>query len=85
MEQVHDWQPDFQPERLVAYASAEFAIADDTILAEGAAFRSRGRWYRLRFECGLSADHETVTAFQFRVGDPVPKDQWAAQNLPAVE
>ena len=81
MEQVHQWRPDFQPDALVSYALSDPVIAADGIRADGAAFRSRGNWYGIRFDCGVSPDHRTVVRFEFRVGDPVPKDEWEARNL----
>jgi hypothetical protein len=82
MEQVHAWQPAFKPERVVAYATAELAIAGDSIRADGAAVLSAGDWYTMRFDCGLSADHASVVSFAFKVGDAIPRDQWDSHNLP---
>ncbi len=82
MEQVHAWKPSFEPERIVAYAMADLAIAGDTIRADGAAFLSAGEWYTMHFDCGLSADHASVVSFAFKVGDTIPHDQWDAHNLP---
>lgn len=85
MEQVHAWKPDFAPERIVAYAMADLAIAGDTIRADGAAFLSGGEWYTLRFDCGLAADHASVASFDFKVGDTIPRDQWDAHSLPTAD
>jgi hypothetical protein len=82
MEQVHAWREALHPDRVVAYASAEVAVSRDGITADGAAFRSGHAWYALRFDCHLAPDHETVTAFAFRVGKTIPPTQWEAQNLP---
>ncbi len=82
MEQVHAWKPSFDPERIVAYAMGDLAIAGDTIRANGAAFLSGGQWYTLRFDCGLAADHAHVVSFDFKVGDTIPRDQWDAHSLP---
>ncbi len=82
MEQVHAWQPAFRPERIVAYAMAELAIAGDMIRADGAAFFSGGKWYAMRFDCGLSADHASIVSFGFRVEQPIPRAVWEAHNLP---
>lgn len=82
MEQVHAWKPEFDPERIVAYATADLAIAGDTIRADGAAFLSGGEWYTMHFDCGLSADHASVVSFAFKVGDTIPHDRWDADNLP---
>jgi hypothetical protein len=82
MEQVHAWKPSFDPERIVAYAMADLAIAGDDIRADGAAFLSAGEWYTMHFDCGLSADHARVVSFAFKVGGPIPHDRWDAHNLP---
>ncbi len=85
MEQVHQWQPDSRPDRVVAYAMSEVAIAKDTIVANGAAIRGNGGWRTLRFTCGLLPDHAEVVSFAFQVGDPVPKEEWEAHHLAATE
>jgi type IV secretory pathway VirB10-like protein len=84
MEQVHAWRRDFQPDRLVAYAMGEPKPIANGIEADGAAFRSRSNWYRIRFRCELSPDRGRVAAFAFAVGDPVPRDEWEEHGLPAV-
>jgi hypothetical protein len=81
MEQVGEWRPGFRPERVVAYALSEVAVAGDMIVADGAAFLSERSWYGLKFKCGLSPGHDTVVAFEFLVGDRVPKADWDASNL----
>ncbi len=81
MEQVQAARPDVRPERIVAYAMADLAIHGSTVVANGAAFRSAGRWYNLRFTCGLSASGTEVRSFAFLVGVPVPEAEWEAHNL----
>jgi hypothetical protein len=85
IEQVRAWRPAMKPERIVAYAMADLAIAGDRIRADGAAFLSAGEWYTLRFDCGLSADHATVVSFAFKVGETIPHDQWERHNLPTAK
>ncbi len=84
MGQIHDWQRSFEPDRVTAYALAGTKLSGQVLMAEGAAFRSRQRWYGLRFACTLSPDLKRVTAFAFHVGDPIPRDRWEALGLPAV-
>lgn len=84
MEQVHAWRRDFLPDRLVAYAFGEPKPIGDGIEANGAAFRSRSGWYRIRFRCELSPDRTRVTGFAFAVGDAVPRDDWEEHGLPAM-
>ncbi|WP_258051839.1 DUF930 domain-containing protein [Mesorhizobium sp. INR15] len=84
MDQIRRWRADYQPERVVPYATAEEKIAGTTIAANGAAFRSRKNWYGLRFKCQLAQDGESVIGFEFLVGDPVARDKWDELGLPAV-
>lgn len=84
MGQIHDWQRDFEPDRVTAYALASTRLSGRVLTAEGAAFRSRRRWYGLRFACTVSPDLKRVTAFAFHVGEPIPRERWEALGLPAV-
>lgn len=84
MDQIRQWRADFQPERVVPYATAEEKITGTTIAAAGAAFRSRKNWYSLKFKCQLAQDGESVIGFEFLVGDPVARDKWDELGLPAV-
>ena len=83
MDQIHAWRNDFPAEQLVAYARSDTRTAGDTIVAEGAAFRSRNSWYDLKFKCEVAPDHSKVVAFEFLVGDRVPRDKWDELGLPA--
>jgi hypothetical protein len=84
MDQIRQWRTDFQPERVVPYATAEEKITGTTIAANGAAFRSRRNWYGLKFRCQLAGDGESVVGFEFLVGDLVPRNKWDELGLPAV-
>ncbi len=84
MGQIHDWQRDFEPDRVTAYALASTKLSGRVLTAEGAAFRSKRRWYGLRFACTVSPDLKRVTAFAFHVGEPIPRERWEALGLPAV-
>ncbi|WP_245455996.1 DUF930 domain-containing protein [Mesorhizobium sp. M7A.F.Ca.US.008.03.1.1] len=84
MDQIRRWRTDFQPERVVPYATAQEKITGTTIAANGAAFRSRRNWYGLKFRCQLAGDGESVVGFEFLVGDLVPREKWDELGLPAV-
>ncbi|WP_186417888.1 DUF930 domain-containing protein [Bosea sp. CS1GBMeth4] len=81
MSQIHAWKAEFEPDRVVAYAMAGTKLSKTILEAEGAAFRSRKQWYGLRFRCEMAADGK-VTGFQFRVGEAIPRSEWAAHDLP---
>ena len=82
MSQIHAWKSDFEPDRVTAYAKAATMSAGRALIADGAAFRSKRRWYDLRFRCELGPDQAAIVAFEFRVGEPVPRSQWAKLGLP---
>jgi hypothetical protein len=82
MSQIHAWKSDFEPDRVTAYAKGATKLAGRALIADGAAFRSKRRWYDLRFRCELNADQAAIVAFEFRVGEPVPRSQWAKLGLP---
>lgn len=84
MGQIHAWQQSYEPDRVSAYATAGTRLSGRELRAEGAAFRSRQRWYGLSFNCTLSADLKRVTAFAFHVGEPIAPSRWEGLGLPAV-
>ncbi|HEV7257164.1 MAG TPA: DUF930 domain-containing protein [Bosea sp. (in: a-proteobacteria)] len=84
MSQIHAWKAEFTPDRVTAYARSEAKVSGRTLQAEGAVFRSGRRWYDLRFRCEFSPDRSRVVAFEFRVGEPVPRALWRQLNLPEI-
>ncbi len=85
VEQIRRAEPDYEPDVVVPYAFAETSVRDGTIVAEGAAFRSRREWYGLSFSCTPSPDFSGVTAFEFKLGDFIPHEEWDAHYLTAEE
>ncbi|KRE23706.1 hypothetical protein ASE66_00055 [Bosea sp. Root483D1] len=81
MGQIHAWKAEFEPDRVVAFAMAGTKLTKSALEAEGAAFRSRKQWYGLRFRCEMAANGK-VASFQFRVGEAIPRREWAAHDLP---
>ncbi len=85
LEQIHLWKDALRPDILVAYAMAEMQVGDHTIQADGGAFRDARQWYGIKFRCEVASDFESVTDFQFVVGDLIPESEWDAHNLTAEE
>lgn len=46
------------------------------------AFRAGGQWYNLSFRCTVDTDATRVESFAFRVGDPIPRSEWASRRPP---
>lgn len=84
MGQIHAWKAEFQPDRVVAYAMEGVRLSRTVLQADGAVFRSKQQWYRIKFTCELAPDRKTVSGFEFMVGDPVPRQDWHGLDLPAV-
>lgn len=77
---THD-DPHYKADRVVAYAFATPVVRQDSIRSPGAAFRSKGEWYRLKFKCQTARDHMKVIGFRYRIGAQIPKDEWSKYNL----
>jgi len=71
----------YKADRVVAYAFATPEMKADAIRSPGAAFRSKGQWYRLKFKCETAPDHMEVLQFRYRIGDEIPEADWAKYNL----
>lgn len=82
IEQIHAWKGEFIPELLVPYATANERISGTTIVADGAAFLSRHRWYGAKYDCTLSRDGLHVVALRFQVEDEIPEHRWSDLGLP---
>jgi hypothetical protein len=83
MEQIHRWKARFDPDLLVAYALADIRMGDTQLEADGAAFRSAGDWYGVKYRCGFAPDRAKIASFAFLVGEAIPKAEWASHNLTA--
>jgi hypothetical protein len=71
----------YKADRVVAYAFATPQMSADAIKSTGAAFRSKGQWYRLKFKCQTAPDHMQVLQFRYKIGDAIPEADWAKYNL----
>ena len=85
LDQLRLADDDLYADALVGYAFDSFAIAKTVLDAEGGAFRSKGRWFHLRYHCEVSPDVTAVSAFAYAIGDPVPEDQWEEHFLNAAD
>ncbi|CAM5388723.1 hypothetical protein ATER59S_01865 [Aquamicrobium terrae] len=71
----------FDADRVVAYTFSAPQIARDSIRSSGAAFRSKGEWYRLKFRCETAPDHMDVLKLRYRIGERIPRDDWSKHDL----
>lgn len=84
MEQIHAWRADFQPDRLVDYASDDTKMEGAVFTARGGAFRSQRQWYEVSYRCELDPSLRKVVGFAFHVGAAIPREEWASYNLPTL-
>ncbi|WP_376704441.1 DUF930 domain-containing protein [Mesorhizobium sp. ISC25] len=71
----------YKADRVVAYAFATPEMGADAIKSPGAAFRSKGQWYRLKFKCETAPDHMEVLQLRYQIGDEIPESDWPKYNL----
>jgi hypothetical protein len=71
----------YRPDRAVGSAVSSAKIHGNTLDADGAAFRSRGKWYRLSYTCSTTPDRMKVVSFTFKIGAAIPESKWAGYGL----
>jgi Domain of Unknown Function (DUF930) len=71
----------YRPERVVAGATQDAKVDGDSLKGDGAAFRSKGKWYRLSYVCKTSPDHMDVLDFSYKIGDAIPQSDWDKYQL----
>ncbi len=70
-----------RPTHAAVDALAAPHIKGDEMKGDGGALRSRDKWYQFAFTCTTTPDHLQVKSFTYKVGKPIPKEQWASYNL----
>ena len=81
MTQIRKDAGNYRPDRAISNAIAEAKVNQDTIEANGGAFRSRGKWYTMTYVCAATPDHLKVTSFSYKIGEVIPETKWAGYGL----
>lgn len=81
MEQISRDKNPYKADRVVAYAFEQPQLGPNSVNAPGAAFRSRGEWYRLSFQCTTDNEHLEIRALKYVIGERVPREQWEQHQL----
>lgn len=81
MKQINRDHREFKIDRSVVSALAEPSVRGDTLIGKGAAFRSKGKWYRYAFTCQAAPDRLRVLSFEYKLGDEIPEAQWSQHGL----
>ena len=71
----------YRPERSIVGALETPKVVDSKMTGTGGAFRSKGKWYQFSFTCETTPDHMKVQAFSFKVGEPIPEQEWEKNGL----
>jgi hypothetical protein len=69
------------PDRVMVDALGPPRINEDTVSGDGAALRSRGKWFHFSFKCSATADHLKVKSFTYKLGAEIPRAQWEKLGL----
>ncbi|CAD7027885.1 hypothetical protein REJC140_02557 [Pseudorhizobium endolithicum] len=81
MKRIAQEQKGMSPDKVIAYTFSDPVEEGNAVKAPGAAFRSGGDWYRLKFKCVTGERGLTVQSFKYRIGSKVPRDQWERYYL----
>lgn len=81
MERIRNEEGNFNPDKVLAYAFAEPRMQEHAIQTRGAAFRSDGAWYHLKYKCETSADNMQIVGFKYKIGGLVPVEDWTKHFL----
>ena len=46
------------------------------VTTTGGAVRANHKWYRLTFDCTVTADQMKATAFTYKLGPEIPREKW---------
>jgi hypothetical protein len=76
-------RPGRAADQVVAYALGDPRDEAGVLVAEGAAVRIAGKWYRLAFRCRVAGRPAAVVAFAHKLGAAIPRRDWADLGLAA--
>lgn len=76
MARIAKEQAGLRPDKVIAYTFSDPIESGNLVKAPGAAFRSGGDWYRLKFKCETGDRGLTIRSLKYKVGEKIPRDQW---------
>jgi hypothetical protein len=71
----------FHPDRAKAEVISTPIRTSSSIITEGGAFRSSGRWYSLSYTCRTTIDQMKVIYFSYHIGNLIPEPEWSKYGL----
>ncbi len=81
MARIGEEQKGMSPDKVIAYTFSDPVEEGNLVKAPGAAFRSGGEWYRLKFRCETGERGLNIRSFRYKVGGRVPRSQWERYYL----
>jgi hypothetical protein len=78
-DQLLNASPPYLPELLPFFRLKAGTVMD----VPQSAFQAGGQWYDLSFRCEVDAGAKEVVSFAFRIGRPIPHNQWKGRGLPS--
>ncbi len=73
---INSEQKAYSVDKVIAYALHDVAIEGTSIKAVGAAFRSKGTWYKLSFACTTGPRRLDAHALDYQIGAKIPRSEW---------
>ncbi|HWK96203.1 MAG TPA: DUF930 domain-containing protein [Pseudolabrys sp.] len=81
MDRIGRDRREYSPDRAKSDALAHPHHGRGSLRAEGAAFRSGGRWYKVAFVCRTTADNLKVISLTYKIGGRIPQEKLADYDL----
>lgn len=81
MEHITRDNPNFDVDKVLAYAFSDPLTLNRGIKAKGAAMRSKGSWYKLSYKCNTKDNYMTITSFKYKIGRFIHQNEWAKHYL----
>lgn len=81
MSRIRSEQSGFNPDKVIAYTFSPPDVDGNSIHASGAVVRSRGKWYRLKYQCETGEKHLKVKKFDYEMGALIPRNEWQKYYL----
>ncbi|MGX1742087.1 DUF930 domain-containing protein [Bosea sp. NPDC055353] len=76
MLQINRDHPEFTVDKVIAYTFQSPTQKSNRLIADGAAFRSRNRWFRLAYRCQTGPRHLDITELNYKVGSEIERKLW---------
>lgn len=68
--------PTLRADKVVAYTFKQPDERNDRVVADGAAFRSRGKWFHLQYTCQTGPHHLDVHSLSYEIGAEIGRALW---------